>query len=124
MQLIHINCESTYGETETDNAISFNMIHVEYDYEPILYEQPITSHIYQNHDHFLLNQYARPISNNKTLENIVEEISEKPTECSSTNNLYQNTPKKNAITKRKHLNNPTSFKKSKMLKFSNTRPGN
>ena len=58
------------------------MIHVENDYEPIEYEQPIHSLIYQNHDHFLLNYYTRPISSNKTIEKIVEEtIEEKPTEC-------------------------------------------
>ena len=53
------------------------MIHVENGYEPIIYEQPIRSHIYQNHDHFLLNYYTRPISSNKTIEKTVEEITEK-----------------------------------------------
>ena len=68
------------------------MIKVENDYEPIINEQPIYSHIYQNHDQFLLSNYTRPISNNKRkekIEKIVEEITEeKPTECSSTNNIY------------------------------------
>ena len=88
MQLNHINCESTDSENETDNAISVNMIHVENDYESIIYEQPIHSHFYQNHAIFLLNFYTRPINKNKTKENIVEEITEeKPVEC------YQNIPK-------------------------------
>ena len=66
------------------------MIHVENDYEPIIYKQPIQSHIYQNHDRFLLNYYTIPISTNKTIEKTVEEITEeKPTECSSTNKIYQ-----------------------------------
>ena len=60
------------------------MIHVENDHEPFIYEQPKHSHIYQNHDHFLLNYYTRPINSNKTIEKIVEEITEeKPTESSS-----------------------------------------
>ena len=72
---------------------NFNyMIKVENDYEPIIYEQPIYSHIYQNHDQFLLNDYTRPMSNNKSkekIEKIVEEIAEeKPTECSNTNNIH------------------------------------
>ena len=94
MQLKHINCESTDSENDTDKAISINMIHVENDYELIIYEQPIHSQIYENHNHFLLNYYTRPISSNKTLEKLVDEITEKkPTECSSTKNIYQNIPK-------------------------------
>ena len=81
------------------------MINVENDYEPIIYEQPIYSHIYQNHDQFLVNLYTRPIPNNKTREKIekkVEEITEeKPTECSSTNNIYQNIPKEPQLQKEK-----------------------
>ena len=88
MQLNHINFESTDSESDTENAISINFIHVENDYEPFIYEQTIHSHIYQNHDQFLLNYYTRPISSNKTIEITVEEIiEEKPTEGSSTNNL-------------------------------------
>ena len=81
------------------------MINVENDYESIIYEQPIYSHIYQNHDQFLLNLYTRPIPKNKTREKIekkVEEITEeKPTECSSTNNFYQNIPKEPQLQKEK-----------------------
>ena len=70
------------------------MILVENDYKPIIYEQPIHCHIYQNHDHFLLNYYTRPISSKKKIEKIVEEMKEeKPSECSGTNNNYQNIPK-------------------------------
>ena len=77
MQLTHINCEFTDSESDTENTISINMINIENDYEPILYEQPIYSHIYQNHNQFLLNYNTRPISNNQTkekIEKIVEEI--------------------------------------------------
>ena len=45
------------------------MINVENDYEPIIYEQPIYYHIYQNPDQFLLNYYTRPIPVNKTKKN-------------------------------------------------------
>ena len=69
------------------------MLKVENDYEPIIYEQPIYSRIYQNHDQFLLIYYTRPISYNTTkekTEKIVEEkTEEKPTDCSSTNNFIK-----------------------------------
>ena len=93
MQLNHINCESTDSESDTENTILINMINVENDYEPIIYEQPIYSHIHQNRDQFLSNYYTRPIPINKTEEKIektVEEIAEeKPTDSSSKNNIYQ-----------------------------------
>ena len=66
------------------------MIHIENDYEPLIYEQPIHSHTYENHTHFLLNHYTRPINNNKITERIVDEISEKK----PVNHIYQNIPKK------------------------------
>ena len=100
LQLNHINCEST--DSDTENTILINMIHVENDYEPIIYEQPIYSHIYQNHDQFVLNYFTRPINRNKTKEKIVEEITEeKPTEFSSTNNIYPNIPKEPQLPKEK-----------------------
>ena len=81
------------------------MINVENDYEPIIYELPIYSHIYQNHDQILLNLYTRTVSNNTTkekIEKIVDEISEeKHTECSSTNNNYQNKRKEPQVQKEK-----------------------
>ena len=67
-----------------------------------IYEQPIYSHIYQNHDQFLLNYYTRPKNSNKAIDKIVEQKSEeKPTECSSTNNIYQNIPKEPQLQKEK-----------------------
>ena len=101
MQLNHINCKSRDSESDTENTISIN---VENEYEPIIYEQPICSHIYQNYDQFLLNYYTRPISNSTTKEKIEEkeEIKEeKPTECSSTNNIYQKIPKDPQVQKEK-----------------------
>ena len=66
LQLNQINCESTDSESDRENTISINMINVENDYEPIIYEQPIFSHINQNHDQYLLNYYTRPVSNSTT----------------------------------------------------------
>ena len=106
MQLNNINCEFTDSKSDTKITISINMINVENDYEPIIYEQPIYSHIYQNHDRFLFNYCTRPVSNSTTkekIEKIVEEMKEeKPTECSSTNNIYQNIPKETKIQKEKY----------------------
>ena len=62
--LNHINCESTDTESDTDNTISVNMITVENDYEPIIYEQPFSSHIYENQLELLQNYYTTPINNN------------------------------------------------------------
>ena len=107
MQLNHIKCETTDSESDTDNAISINMIQVENDYDTIIYEQPIHSHIYQNYDHFPLNYHTRPISSNKTKEKIVEEITEeKPTECSSTKNIYQNIAEEMQLPKEKNWKTP------------------
>ena len=80
------------------------MINIENDYEPIINEQPIYSFIYQNHDQFLLTYYIRPVSNGtrEKLEKMVEEIKEeKPTECSSTNYIYQNIPQEPQVQNKK-----------------------
>ena len=122
MQLNPINCESTDSESDSDNAISINLIHIDNDYEPIKYEQPIHSHIYQNHDHFLLNYNSRPISSKKTIKNIVEELTEKkPTEFQAQITITKIYLKKRNKQK-KSLDNSTSFRKSKMQITSNTRP--
>ena len=72
------------------------MINVENDYEPIINEQPMYSHIYQNQDQFRSNYHSRPIPNNATkekIQRIVEEITEeKSTEFSNTNNFFLNIP--------------------------------
>ena len=87
MQLNHISCDSSDSESDTDNAIS-TYIHVENHYKPTIYEQSLHSHIYQNHDHFLLKYYKRTIKSNKTIEKIAEGLTEeKPIENSSTNNI-------------------------------------
>ena len=118
MQLNHISCKSTDSENDTENTISINVINVENDYETIMCEPQLYSHIYQNHDHFLSNYYTRPISKNTTNEKntkiIQKIIEEKPIEFSSTNNIYQNKPKEPQVQKEKNMDNPTSFRKSKI----------
>ena len=74
LQLNHINCESTDTESDTDNTISVNMITVKNDYEPIIYEQPFSSHIYENQLELLHNYYTTPINNNTRTTQEVNEI--------------------------------------------------
>ena len=100
LQLNHINCESTDTESDTDNTISVNMITVENDYEPIIYEQPFTSHVYENQLELLHNYYIGPINNNTQTTQEVNEINTviKPdkkdeTQCSNTKHIYQNIQK-------------------------------
>ena len=54
LQLNHINCESSDTENDTENTISINMITFENDYEPIIYEQPFTSHMKINWNSFTI----------------------------------------------------------------------
>ena len=123
LQLNHKNCEFTDSESETENTTSINMIQVENDYEPIKYEQPIHSHYYENHDHFLLTYYTRPINSNKTIGKIVEEITEEKTEkCSNSNHIYQNVSKAKHLSKDKKLDTSTPLRLSKKQTISNTRP--
>ena len=68
LQLNHINCESTDSESDTENAISVNMIRVENNYKPSIYEQQFHSHIYENHTNFLKSFYTTPRKNNKSID--------------------------------------------------------
>ena len=76
------------------------MITVENDYEPIIYEQPFTSHIFENQLELLHNYYIGPINNNTQITQEVNEINTviKPdkkdeTQCSNTKHIYQNVQK-------------------------------
>ena len=44
------------------------MITVENDYEPIIYEQPFTSHIYENQLELLHNYYIGPTDTTQTAQ--------------------------------------------------------
>ena len=50
------------------------MITAENDYEPIIYEQPFNSHIYENQLELLQDYYTRPSSNNIPVTQEVNEI--------------------------------------------------
>ena len=100
LQLKHINCESSDTESDTDNTISVKMITFKNDYEPIIYEQSFTSHIYENQLELLHNYYIGPINNNTQTTQEVNEINTviKPdkndvTHCSNTKHIYQNLQK-------------------------------
>ena len=77
------------------------MITVENNYEPIIYEQTFTSHIYESQLEILHIYFIGPINNNTHTTQEVNEINTviKPdkkdeTQCSNTKNIYQNIQKK------------------------------
>ena len=99
LQLNQINCESSDSESDTENTISINMIAVENDYEPIVYEQPFSSHIYENQLELLHNYYIEPIHSTQTTQetneiNTTNQPNENDkTKCLNTNHIYQNIQK-------------------------------
>ena len=96
IQLNHIHCESSDTESDTENTISVNMITVENDYEPVIYEQPFTSHIYENQLEFLHNYYIGPTDTTQTtqkvneINTVIKPDEKSETQCSNTNHIYQN----------------------------------
>ena len=77
--------------------MSVNMITVENDYEPIIYEQPFSSYIYENQMELLKNYYIEPTDNNSRDNQEVNKINtvtrpdkKNKTQCS---NIYQNIQK-------------------------------
>ena len=65
-----------------------------------------------------MNYYTRPISNIKTKEKIEEGIiEEQPTECSSTNNVYQNICKEAQLQKEKDWTIPLLLESPKSKQF-------
>ena len=99
LQLNQINCESSDSESDTENTISINMIAVENDYEPIIYAQPFSSHIYENQLELLHNYYIEPIQSTQTAQetneiNTTNQSNENAkTKCLNTNHIYQNIQK-------------------------------
>ena len=68
------------------------MITVENDYEPIIYEQLFSSHIYENQSELLQDYYTRPIRNDVSIEQNVNEINtvvNNEKQRSSTSNIYK-----------------------------------
>ena len=99
IQLNHIHCESSDTESDTENTISVNMITVENDYEPIIYEQPFTSNIYENQLELLHSYYIGPIDNTQTtqevneINTVIKPDKKDETQCSNTKHIYQNIQK-------------------------------
>ena len=99
LQLNQINCGSSDTESDTENTISVNMITVKNDYEPIIYEQPFTSHIYKNQLELLHNYYIEPIDTTQTaqevneINTVIKPDENDKTKCSNTNQIYQNIQK-------------------------------
>ena len=99
IQLTHIHCESSDTESYTENTISVNMITFENDYEPIIYEQLFTSHIYENQLELLHNYYIGPIDNTQTtqevneINTVIKPDKKDETQCSNTKHIYQNIQK-------------------------------
>ena len=72
------------------------MITVEREYEAIVYEQPFSSHIYENQSELLQAYYTRPIRNDVSVEQNVTEINtvvKNEKQRSSTNLIFQNIQK-------------------------------
>ena len=73
------------------------MISFENDYESITYEQPFSSHIYENQLELLNNYYMEPVTNDtqttQEVNKINTEISPNKEQSSTTNQIYQNIQK-------------------------------
>ena len=76
------------------------MITVENDYEPIIYEQPFSSHINENQLELLHNYHTSHINNNTRTTQEVNEINtvilpdkKYEVQCSNTKHIYQNIQK-------------------------------
>ena len=101
------------------------MIKNENDYEPIIYEQPFTSHIYENQLELLHNYYIGPTNTTQTTQevnevNTVIKPDEKDeTQCSNTKHIYQNIQKEQP--REKKLDKTISIRKSKEQRISPTR---
>ena len=99
LQLNQINCGSSDSESDAENTLSINMIKVENDYEPVIYEQPFSSHIYENQSELLHNYYIEPIHSTPTTQktneiNTTNQPNEnEKTKCLNTNHIYQNIQK-------------------------------
>ena len=72
------------------------MITVKNDYDSIIYEQPSSSHIYENQSKLLQDYYTRPIRNDVSIEQNVKEINtvfNNENQRSNTSKIYQNIQK-------------------------------
>ena len=101
------------------------MISVENDYESITYEEPFSSHIYENQLELLNNYYLGPISNDtQTTQEVnktnTENLPDKDNvQISTTNHIYQIIQKEQP--REKKLDNPISLRKPQKQRISTTR---
>ena len=69
------------------------------DYESVIYEQPFSSHIYENQSEFLQNYYTKPIHSTPTrqetnrINTTNQPSANNNTKCLNTNHIYQNIQK-------------------------------
>ena len=86
------------------------MISFENDYESITYEQPFSSHIYENQLELLNNYYKEPVTNDRQttqeVNKINTEISPNKEQSSTTNHIYQNIQKEQPRKKIEPLESP------------------
>ena len=70
------------------------MITVDNDYEPIIYEQPFTSHINENQLELHNNYYIGPIDTTETtqevnkINTVIKPDEKDKTQCSNTNHIH------------------------------------
>ena len=75
------------------------MITVENDYEPIIYEQAFTPHIYENQLELRHNYFIGPIDTIQTTQDVngintvIKPDKKDETQCSNTKHTYQNIQK-------------------------------
>ena len=101
------------------------MILVENDYKPIIYEQPFSSHIYENQSELLQDYYTRPIRNDVSVEQNVNEINtvvNNEKQRSSTNHIYQNIQKEQPREKIWTIPFPFESPKSKEFQSKFSKP--
>ena len=125
LQLNQINCGSSDTESDTENTISVNMITVENDYEPIIYEQTFTSHIYENQLELLHSYYIEPIDTTQTKQEVNEIDTVIKLDAKRQNEMFNYKSYLSKYTKRttqrKNLDNTISLRKSKKQRISTTR---
>ena len=101
------------------------MIKVENDYEPVIYEQPFSSHIYENQSELLHNYYIEPVHSTPTTQKLMKlTLQINPNENEKTKCLnYKSHLSKHTkrTTQRKNLDKTISFRKSKKQRISTTR---
>ena len=120
LQLNQINCGSSDSESDAENTLSINMIKVENDYEPVIYEEPFSSHIYENQSELLHNYYIEPVHSHRRHKKLMKlTLQTNPMRRKNKMLEYKSHLSKHTkrTTQRKNLDNTISFGKSKSKEF-------